>query len=87
MMNIQLQIKTKYIGPTDTKPSRISAVTQSGKRKVISWDHGLNVTENHEAAAVALFLQMHPEASTEGFNVRGFWWKGERFHTLTLGIE
>ena len=50
-------IITKYHGPTNTRGSRISAACWGGKVSV-SYDHGLNATENHEAAAGALIVKM-----------------------------
>lgn len=47
-------ITTKYIGPTNFKGSRVSAVSGSGLRKTIEWDDALNQEQNHRAAAQAL---------------------------------
>ena len=51
-------IVTRYLGPTDTKGSRIVAThkrdSETTWRKVISWDHSLDSSENHQAAAQAL---------------------------------
>ena len=46
-------IETRYIGPTNTRPSRIVATADAG-RVVVSWEHGLGIVENHRVAAVAL---------------------------------
>jgi hypothetical protein len=46
-------ITTKYLGPTDTKGSRIKASCELGT-VTLSRDHALGVYENHEAAARAL---------------------------------
>lgn len=48
-------INTKYIGPTNTKGSRIKA-THSGKSLsvTLSYDYGLNADENHLQAAKVL---------------------------------
>jgi hypothetical protein len=46
-------IVTKYHGPTNYKGSRISARAEAG-RVIVSYDHALNVDENHKAAAQAL---------------------------------
>jgi len=49
-------IKTRYLGPTNFVGSRIS-VTDDGafgnkrRRLVIPYDHALNISENHAAAA------------------------------------
>ena len=47
-----IAIQTKYIGPTDTKPSRIVATTANGQRVTVSYD---NASRNpHRDAALAL---------------------------------
>lgn len=50
-------IKTRYLGPTYTKPSRVVASTcDTGPRRsaTVNWDHGLRPDENHAAAAKKL---------------------------------
>ncbi|NRB12226.1 MAG: hypothetical protein HRU44_03225 [Candidatus Thalassarchaeum sp.] len=51
-------IATKYLGPTDYRGARVVAVTEGGHRKIISWDHELNITNNHAVAASILFENM-----------------------------
>ena len=46
-------ITTRYLVPTNHRGSRIVAKCDAG-RLVVSWDHALNTTENHAAAARAL---------------------------------
>lgn len=46
-------IVTKYHGPTNHKGSRISARADAG-RVIVSYDHALNISDNHKAAAQAL---------------------------------
>lgn len=46
-------IVTKYIGQSEYKPSRIKATCEAGSITV-SYDHGLNGTENHIQAAKTL---------------------------------
>ena len=46
-------IETKYYGPTNTKGSKIVAKCARGKLTV-SYDHALNIDENHKAACGAL---------------------------------
>ena len=43
-------IQTKFIGPTNTRPSRVKASCDAGNITV-SWDYGLNTDENHMSAA------------------------------------
>ncbi len=47
-------IKTKYIGATNYRCSRVSASDEDGNRIVLTWCHNLNGEENHRAAAYAL---------------------------------
>lgn len=50
-------IRTRYHGATDSKGSRISAKCEAGTIYV-SWDHGLDVQQNHVAAATAMRNKM-----------------------------
>lgn len=52
-------IKTKYHPPGNVLGSRVSASAEGGNRVVLSWDHGLDTTENHTAAAKALCKKMN----------------------------
>ena len=51
-------IKTKYIGPTNYKGSRIKAIHKRDNErtwtKTISWDYSLDTKENHLEAAKEL---------------------------------
>jgi hypothetical protein len=55
-------IITRYLGPTNTRPSRVVAThkrdsSRSGChpwRAVVEWDHALDSTGNHQAAAEKL---------------------------------
>lgn len=51
-------ILTKYHGPTNTRGSRISAVTEAGHRLSISYPHELSGEDVHRKAAVALCRKM-----------------------------
>jgi hypothetical protein len=53
-------IITKYVGATNTKPSKIVAKCQRGSLRV-SYDHGLNIDENHKAACDALCAKFGAE--------------------------
>lgn len=50
-------ITTKYYGPTNTKGSRVKASAEAGSVWV-SWDHSLNVDQNHDAACKALLEKL-----------------------------
>lgn len=64
-------ITTKYLGPTDHKPGRVRATAGSGRTLTLSWDHGLDVTENHAAAAAALAGKLLDESQPSRFTLRG----------------
>lgn len=49
-------IQTKYLGPTNTRDSRIKASCQAGSL-TMSYDHRLNLEENHREAARQLILR------------------------------
>ena len=53
-----LIIETRFLGPTDHRGSRISAVCKRDSdrafRKTVNWRHNLNPTDNHRAAAEAV---------------------------------
>jgi hypothetical protein len=59
-------IVTKYIGPTDTRGSRVKATAAAGS-VTLHWDSALNSESNHAAAAQAL-------ANKYGW--RGAWYCG-----------
>lgn len=50
-------IVTKFLGPTNTKGSRISVRCQA-KRIYVPWDYCLNTDRNHVAAARQLASQL-----------------------------
>lgn len=48
-------IRTRYIGPTNTKPGRIVAdAGDAASRVTVEYDDSLNVTDNHATAAEAV---------------------------------
>lgn len=51
-------ITTKFMGPTNTKGSRIKATSASGKSKTVRWEYAADVDSNHEEAARVLAIQM-----------------------------
>lgn len=60
--------ETRFLGPTDHKGARVKATHLNTKASiVIPWDHAKGPDENHEAAAVALFLRerSYPEPSSK----------------------
>jgi hypothetical protein len=51
-------ISTKYLGPTDTKGSRIRAFANDVRGVTVPWNYELENEENHRAAAEALLAKM-----------------------------
>lgn len=47
-------IETRYLGPTDTKGSRIVATDANGGRVVVGYSDALHVDDAHNCAALAL---------------------------------
>jgi hypothetical protein len=68
-------IRTKYMGPTTTKGSRIKAKSITGKSVTISWDDALNIDNNHRAAAIAL-LDLHDRGAYSRDRYSCFWDEG-----------
>lgn len=46
-------IQTKWLGPTNTRGSRVRAWCNA-KALTVAWDHALNIEDNHKAAAMAV---------------------------------
>ncbi|MBD9542229.1 hypothetical protein IB276_22550 [Ensifer sp. ENS04] len=58
-------IKTKFLGPTNTRGSRIKAeacdkgpFAHAKRQVVLSWDHSMDAQGNHAAAAKALATKL-----------------------------
>ena len=47
-------ITTKFIGPTNSRGSRVTAKTSGGERIILDWNDALGVEQNHVAAAMHL---------------------------------
>jgi hypothetical protein len=63
-------IETKYLGPTNTKGSRIIATCTAGKITV-DWNNSLNSGDNHKEAIRAL--------------LRKLGWDTDNFPTMYMG--
>ena len=63
-------IVTKYIGPTNSRGSRVKATCQAGSITV-GWDDGLDQDDNHDAAAVALARKLGWTGPSYGKMARG----------------
>lgn len=71
-------IRTKYLGATNHRGSRIKAVSGSGLSVTVSWDHEKGIAANHACAAVAL------AAKFEWF---GVWHGGDHGDGYTFVME
>ena len=63
-------IETKYLGPTNSRGSRVKASCQAGS-VTVGWDDALDVDPNHDAAARALIAKF-------GWQKHGKWFRGAR---------
>ena len=58
-------IKTKFLGPTDTKGSRVSASYKRSNeetlRATVHWSHGLSAEQNHLRAAELLLSRANAD--------------------------
>ena len=61
-------IQTKYHGPSNVRGARVSATCQAG-RIIKSWDHSLNVSDNHDAAVSTLLAKLKWEGEWIGAGV------------------
>jgi len=64
-------IRTRYIGPTNFRGSRIAVSDGGGfgwgpRRLVVGWDYALNPVENHAAAAEAWLAKFIEGSSLAG---------------------
>ena len=57
-------ITTRYLGPTNSRGSRIK-VTAGDKSMTVPYDYALDAVPNHEAAACALAKSIHATAAIE----------------------
>lgn len=53
-----IAILTRYLPPTNYRGSRVAVRSGNGHRMIVSWDHELDVSGNHRAAALALCRKM-----------------------------
>lgn len=51
---------TKYVGPTNTRSSRVKVTGWQGSTSVV-WDHALSVEENHAVAVAAYVHSLNKE--------------------------
>ena len=75
-------IKTAYVGPTNHRPSRISATHRRDSartyRVMLPWDHALNSEANHQAAAQALLARFWSDSELvivgRGHDASHYYW-------------
>jgi hypothetical protein len=86
-------IKTRYYGPTNHNGSRVSATDEGtfgskfGRRRlVMSYDHGLNLTENH-AKAARLWIEKFIDLPNAQLADVGLCFDGDYFWTWNFGPE
>ena len=63
-------ITTKYLGPGNVRGARVKATCEAGSL-TISWDHRLNIDENHTEAASALAAKLGWNGTWYGGAVKG----------------
>lgn len=66
-------IVTKWLSPTNYKPSRIKASCERGS-VVVSWEYAKNVDENHAAAVEALLAKFDREDAAKYSTPNGNGW-------------
>lgn len=71
-----IAIKTKYVGPSNFKGSRISAVADSGEKVTIHYDHAIDPLANHEMARNILAKKIGYPSLKWNF----IQWNGEIYH-------
>ena len=69
-MILGITIETAFLGPTNTKGSRISATCKRDSdktfRKIVSYQHNLDSGDNHQAAALALMEVIDADTTYDG---------------------
>ena len=69
-ITLGLIIETRFLGPTDTRGSRITAVCKRDSdrtyRKTVAWDYGNDPGDNHLAAAEAVMAVMEADLAYDG---------------------
>ena len=74
-IDTRASIRTKFIGPTNFRPSRISvaddtnAFNDTPRRLIVHWNHEFNTNENHAIAAQE-WLDKHMAERAKKYNQR-----------------
>ena len=66
-VNIMQAITTKFLGPTNTRGSRIKATCWLTS-VTVAWDHALNVEENHREAIEALVCKLNSDRIVKDYS-------------------
>lgn len=80
-------IRTRYVGPTNTKGSRVTVCDdhpEQRRRLTVNWDPGLSSTENHHRAAMR-FLNRHIDNAV--IREPGLNFNGDYFWTWTWELD
>ena len=79
-------IKTKYIGPTNYRGSRIKAIhkrdSENTFSKTISWDYALESPDNHLEAAKALMEEWEMKEYNPGMKIVSMGWDHEHYYFI-----
>ena len=62
-------IQVKYIGPTNTKPSRWKAFVEGGSSLTASYDYSLDAEDNARSVAIALMVKLNWTSQITGSGV------------------
>ena len=78
-------IQTKFLGPTNTKPARIKAFTESGKSVVLSYEYGCGAEQNADRAVMTLCKRMGWSGTLHcGSTASGYVYTFEQFNALVV---
>ena len=84
-------IRTRYMGPTNAKGSRVQAKCEA-KTIYIEWDDALNSEENHKAACDAIITRMGWNSPHFGCSISGvfdgdyYWVEDQKRLTVLKGL-
>ena len=81
---IRQAIVTKWIAPTDTKPSRVKAICERGAITV-SWSHDGDTDQNHRAAMAALLAKFWAEDQAKYGSRSTGWGHAAQWHGGAIG--
>jgi hypothetical protein len=56
-------VTTRFCGPTNCRPARVSVTGPNGRRKFVPWEYSHDPSANHDAAAFASVSEWFGDAS------------------------